>query len=137
VGKRVLEEDRYDALGRRVWVRRAPECNPVNAIDCVTGFARRTVWDGGQEVAEIQAPLDPASASVEEQDGGWALLAFEPAAGTYGDPNPFYGRVVYGPGLAVDQPLSVTRYAYRDRPGTGPATLTWPRLTPDAFKERS
>jgi RHS repeat-associated protein len=45
-----------------------------------------------------------------------------------GDANPFYGRVVYGPGLAIDQPLSVTRYEYRDNPDGAPAQ-TWPTFT--------
>jgi RHS repeat-associated protein len=40
--------------------------------------------------------------------------------------------VVYGPGRAVDQPLSVTRYAYRDRPGTGQPTCPSPGDTTSA-----
>ena len=32
------------------------------------------------------------------------------------DSNPFYGQVVYSPGVVTDQPLSVTRYSYTDRP---------------------
>jgi RHS repeat-associated protein len=39
---------------------------------------------------------------------------------------------VYGPGRAVDQPLSVTRYAYRDRPGTGQPTCPSPGDTTSA-----
>ena len=45
-----------------------------------------------------------------------------------GDANPFYGRVVYGPGLALDQPLSVTRFEYRDNPVSNDA-LAWPSFT--------
>jgi hypothetical protein len=45
-----------------------------------------------------------------------------------GDPNPFFGRVVYSPGLGVDQPLSVTRYEYRRQPGQSEALLAWPRF---------
>jgi RHS repeat-associated protein len=45
-----------------------------------------------------------------------------------GDANPFYGRVVYGPCQAIDQPLSVTRYEYRDNPDGAPAQ-TWPTFT--------
>jgi hypothetical protein len=54
LGVRTLEEYRCDALGRRVWVRRLTRCQPVSAIECVTPSVRRTVWDGTQELAEIQ-----------------------------------------------------------------------------------
>jgi hypothetical protein len=59
-------------------------------------------------------------------DTGYPIVSwnFSPA-----DPNPFFGRVVYGPGLAVDQPLTVTRYDYRDQPSSGGSTLTWPRFS--------
>jgi hypothetical protein len=61
-------------------------------------------------------PYDTLNAAVEEMDTGYPPQDYNSAAGSYGDPNPFYGRVVYGPALAVDQPLSVTRYEYRDFP---------------------
>ncbi len=128
-GHRVFEEYRYDALGRRVWVRSWTTCEPTNAIDCVTPYVRRVIWDGAQELAEIQVPVDSTNLGIEEMDTGYPLRAFNPAAGLYGDPNPWYGRVVYGPGLGVDQPLSVTRYDYRDLPSSGAQSLTWPRFT--------
>jgi hypothetical protein len=125
-GRRTFEEYRYDALGRRVWVRQRTQCEPINAVTCASPFARRTIWDGAQELAEIQAPYDSAVATLEELDSGWPLQPYNLLAGT--DPNPFYGRVVYSPGLVVDQPLSVTRYDYRDNPN-GASTLTWPTFT--------
>ena len=125
---RTLEEYRYDALGRRVWVRRWTECAPLNTIECITSATRRTIWDGNQELAEIQAPSDSTNPALEELDTGWPVQPYNPGAGDYGDPNPFFGRVVYGPSVGVDQPLSVTRYEYRDYPN-GASTLTWPQFT--------
>ena len=61
--------------------------------------------------------------SAEELDSGFPTF---PAPSSTLDPNPFFGRVVYAGGLAIDQPLSVTRYDYKDNPGT---SLTWPRFT--------
>lgn len=53
---RSFEEYRYDALGRRILVRSRRDCaqNERTAL-CETGFMRRTVWDGDQELYEIQA----------------------------------------------------------------------------------
>ena len=109
-----------------MWVRSRTQCEPTNDRVCVTGFARRTLWDGAQELAEIQAPYDTVGTPLQELDSGWPLLPYSLPAGA--DPNPFYGRVVYGPGLAVDQPLSVTRYDYRDYPN-GANALTWPTFS--------
>jgi len=83
---------------------------------------RASVFEARHIVADPQAP------GLEEQDTGYALQPYQPAAGPYGDPNPFYGRVVYGPGLRLAQPLSVTRYDYRDNPN-GASSLTWPRFS--------
>lgn len=96
-GRRLLEEYRYDALGRRVWARQRTQCEPTNDRVCVTGFARRTIWDGAQELAEIQAPYHTVGTPLQEQDSGWGVLPYSLPAGA--DPDPFYGRVVYGPGL--------------------------------------
>ena len=119
-GRRTLEEFRYDPLGRRVWVSTQTTCAPTSDITCLTSAVRRTVWDGDRELAELQAPVDPAAPATEELDANVPPLPFVPLPGStsYGDPNPFFGRVVYGPGLAPDQPMSVTRYEYRDNPGT-------------------
>jgi RHS repeat-associated protein len=123
-GRRMFDEFRYDALGRRIWVRTDPICQLGPTLDCLAPRARRTVWDGGQELAEIQAPYDSTNLAWQDQDGGWPLRQ-----SLQGDPNPFYGRVVYGPGLAVDQPLSITRYEYRSQPSQSQPDLTWPPFT--------
>jgi RHS repeat-associated protein len=126
-GKGTLEEYRYDALGRRVWVRTAINCQPSTSLECGTSAVQRTMWDGSAEVAELRAPYDAGNPALEETDSG---LPSQPPA-YYGDINPFFGRVVYAPGLAVDEPLSVTRYAYQDRVVglTGTSILQWPTFT--------
>jgi YD repeat-containing protein len=121
-GRRMLEEYRYDALGRRVWASRDQMCAPTSDLSCVTDGPTRTVWDGTDEVAEIRAPLGATNGA--ELNGGFPLL---PHAGV-GDPNPFYGRVVYGPSLTIDEPVSVTRYEYRDNPSGGTSAM-WPTFT--------
>jgi RHS repeat-associated protein len=132
-GRLTLEEYRYDALGRRIWVRSVKSCEGGGkTTDCFAPYVRRTIWDGAQELAEIQIPADGTSA--EELDVGYAVRPFEPSAndpatGSTGDPNPYYGRVVYGPGLAIDKPLSVTRYDYRDKPTLDATPLSWPRFS--------
>ena len=42
-GKRLLEEYRYDALGRRVWVSTNTTCAPNSTFDCVTAAVQRTI----------------------------------------------------------------------------------------------
>ncbi|HEV8382864.1 MAG TPA: RHS repeat-associated core domain-containing protein [Gemmatimonadales bacterium] len=131
-GRRTFEEYRYDAFGRRIFIRSVKTCEGgVHTVDCHAPFVRRTIWDGGQELAEIQVPVDlgdppavPGNPEIEEMDTGYPLRMYYPNL----DPDAYYGRVVYGPGLAVDQPLSVTRYEYRDAPDGG-ASLTWPRFS--------
>jgi RHS repeat-associated protein len=135
-GRRTLEEYRYDALGRRTWVSTRVQCagNPQIA-ECLTSAVRRVLWDGPQELAEIQAPYDAfANAPVgsEELDAAMPLLPRSTCAGPNPcDPNPFYGQVVYAPGLALDQPLGVTRFRYQDN--TGSSSLQWPTFTQTIF----
>ena len=121
--RRSFEEYRYDALGRRVWVRARRECDNgpggTYAAYCEMGWVRRTVWDGDRELYEIQAPSSEMTYdSVRmEVDGGYLNLTIRganPSDGQDVDPNPFYGRVLYTYGTAVDQPLSVIRMGYGD-----------------------
>lgn len=133
----VVEEYRYDALGRRVWTRSRRGCTDVSdntfplnqyyqnglSIECKMSFVRRTVWDGEQELAEINAPGADADSTLWERDTGYVNLGRIDAK----DPNPFYGRVVYAYGLDVDQPISVARFGYADYPHQGSFT-SW-----DAF----
>lgn len=134
--RRTLEEYRFDALGRRVWVSTRTQCGgAAKTIECWTSAVRRTIWDGAQELAEINAPYDGFVEGVvppgtQEENGSFPVLPRQPACaqGDPCDPNPFYGRVVYAPGLAIDQPLAVTRYEYRDSP-VGAASVEWPRFS--------
>jgi len=143
-----FEEYRYDALGRRIWVR--------NRQDCFRGMApvtsgwplwpcystvRRTVWDGGSELWEIQMPGSDTSSYLENDVNPVPVRQYVnwyPSADTLGppgiiydasmyswfDPNPQHGRVGYTHGLAVDQPLSLVRVGLnRYYPAAFPGTV--------------
>ncbi|MGH2466410.1 MAG: hypothetical protein ACRDGL_01570, partial [Candidatus Limnocylindrales bacterium] len=63
LGHTAFEEYRYDALGRRVWVRARRWCsdqsgagNSGDEVNCDLSTVRRTVWSGSSELAEIQMP---------------------------------------------------------------------------------
>jgi len=123
-----FEEYRRDALGRRVWVRARRRCQfevaglpepGGEAIACSRSFVRRTVWDGVRELAEIQMPDTPTS---RERD---ATVHDSLPLINGKDPNPYYGRVVYTYGLALDQPLAIYRLGYADKPNGGGFTATW------------
>ncbi len=122
--KRIFEEYRYDALGRRVLVWMQSHCIGSNDAECYTPFVRRVIWDGQQELAEIQARGRITDTTHWEQDTGGTQVPYN-TPNSYPDPNRFYGQVVYAPGLTVDAPLSVTRYSYTDTP-TSNNWVTWP-----------
>jgi RHS repeat-associated protein len=135
-GRRTMEDYRYDALGRRIWVRTVVTCGPLGSMECLISRVRRTVWDGGQELGEIQVPWDTANVARAEDDS--SRIMKQPQCFPFADPNPFFGRVLYTPGWAVDQPLSVTRFGYNDWPtvqvgspcaGLGSADSTWSSFT--------
>jgi RHS repeat-associated protein len=116
---RTFEEYRYDALGRRIWVRSRKKCNytgtdPWQGTECVTSLLRRVIWDGDQILAEIQMPGDSTSRDIPywENDTAAVFLAVINAGGGNGDPSRYFGRVAYAPGLGIDHPISVTRYNY-------------------------
>jgi RHS repeat-associated protein len=114
--KRVDEVSEYDAFGRRVKVLANRFCAPVvNWGDaphaCNRTLARRTVWDGNQELAEFQVQ---DSTPVVELDGGIVKLGISPTFQDMQDNNPFFGQVMYVHGLATDQPLAVVRLNYAD-----------------------
>ncbi|HEX2076342.1 MAG TPA: RHS repeat-associated core domain-containing protein, partial [Longimicrobium sp.] len=118
---RAFEEYRYDALGRRVLVRARRECNQdqYSAL-CELGWLRRTIWDGDQELIEIQAPggQQPHMNQYMENDSAHVNLALEngsPPDWYTIDPNPFYGRVLYVHGVSLDHPLALVRMGYGDR----------------------
>lgn len=106
----VFEMYRYDALGRRVMVRDSLACLNVDSVPCSMSTVRRTIWDGEQELDEIQVPD-----SLAEDD----TVAVHLAVGLDQfniDQNPYFGRVSYTFGVALDQPLSLTRLDYVDAP---------------------
>jgi RHS repeat-associated protein len=118
--KWVFEEYRYDALGRRVWVRAyrncagfsGPSLSTSEYLQCSTSTLRRTIWNGEEELIEIQVPGDTLQTqqTLEGDDQQWRL----PRDSYNNDPNPLFGRVVYTSGLQLDQPIAVTRYRYTD-----------------------
>ena len=67
-GQQLLEEYRYDALGRRVWVSTRWRCAPSTHVECIANAVTRTVWDGVSEVAEIRARYVTAAAATEALD---------------------------------------------------------------------
>ena len=115
--KWVFEEYRYDALGRRIWVRTYRDCSNYSQstseyVQCSTSTLRRTVWSENAELVEIQVPggASETSATLEADDQQYSL----PRDPYYNDHNPYFGRVVYTPGLSIDRPIAVTRYRYTD-----------------------
>ena len=116
--KFTFEEYRYDALGRRVWVRARRDCAWVDyPAECRhLAFVRRTVWDGAQELAEIQMPgRDVTPPDTMENDTAAVRRNVGSNEG-YEDTNPFWGRVLYTFGVDLDQPLSITRLKYASQP---------------------
>jgi RHS repeat-associated protein len=117
------EEYRYDALGRRILVRTNAEryattygdgdgINPLlNAPyaprQCVA-LVRRIVWDGDQELYEIQAPAwdQPTDNYLTPK------LENDTTSATNGADSRFYGRVAYTHGLELDHPLNAIRMGY-------------------------
>src|SRR5690242_2705607 len=93
------EEYRYDALGRRIWVRsiHAATCHiwyPNG--DCASAL-KREVWDGASLIYESRYPgdLNLPAAQLEQETGA--------AGGTLG---PRFGRVAYLNGGDLDHPLA-------------------------------
>ena len=130
--KLTFEEFRYDALGRRVLARTRRWCqgsaDPSGDPECGLSTIRRTVWDGNQELYEIQMPGgDTTSASTLESDTQAPEQPVD-STFTYFDRNPFFGRVAYSHGLAIDQPLAMTRLGYADRPLNRPF-VRWQAFT--------
>jgi RHS repeat-associated protein len=130
--KSSLEEYRYDALGRRIWVRMQRNCRGFDssnrifeATECLVSLVRRTVWNGSQELIEIQAPGGSSESQYWETDAGLPQL---PQVTTWnagmGDPNPYYGRVAYTPGRGLDKPLAVTRFDYKKYGQSPPSRVT-------------
>ena len=117
-----FEEFRYDALGRRVLVRNRKHCPELGDGPlhwCTLSTIRRTVWDGDEELYEIQMPGgDEVNADTLENDTLFVhrAPAEAPPYLSYFDANPQFGRVAYLHATGLDVPISVVRINYEDHP---------------------
>lgn len=106
---RSFEEYRYDALGRRVATRFDQACdylvefNLYNAPCHVNGI-RRTIWDGSQELGEIQLPTEQLENDNYLGQGTFTSSSINLA--------PFYGAVAYAYDGRIDQPIAIKRLRY-------------------------
>jgi RHS repeat-associated protein len=121
----VFEEYRYDALGRRVVVRMQRTCRMPSGFhlySCNWGSIRRTVWDGDQELYEIQTygsrtghgegvVWDAPTWQMENDTLPLLIWTNNPA---FYDASPNFGRVAYTHALGIDVPLSVIRMNFVD-----------------------
>ena len=130
-GHTAFEEYRYDALGRRIWVRPRRWCDDAqgagggpDAVACQVSSVRRTVWDGNQELAEIEMPATDSTASTTIENDTLAIVRSVPGTGdALYDANRLYGQVLYVNGMETDRPLAITRNRYADASSTtGSAT---------------
>jgi RHS repeat-associated protein len=128
----------YDALGN--WVARSNAASAVFSAPGGGSFSgthatrsaryisassvRRTVWDGNQELAEIEMPATDSTASTTIENDTLAIVRSVPGTGdALFDANRLYGQVLYVNGLETDQPLAITRNHYADASSTtGSAT---------------
>jgi RHS repeat-associated protein len=112
-----FDEYRYDALGRRVLVRSRRDCHyDPEALEgeCRISKIRRTVWDGSQELWEIQMPGGDYSIHLET-DVDLPVQPLDYSRATPLDPNPYFGRVAFVHGLGIDQPVAMVRMNYSGR----------------------
>ena len=132
---KTFEEYRYDALGRRVWVRARRACVNAGLVpDCRISKLRRTVWQGSQELYEIQMPGDDALpySAYWENDTATVALPMDQSVSPTIDRNPFFGRVAYANGPGVDQPVSIIRMGYVDHRNSSGTQTAW-TWKPEAF----
>jgi RHS repeat-associated protein len=109
-------------------VRAQRDCKGINER-CRLDKIRRVVWDADQELYEIQMPGGEGSTYLENDTSQVKLAAIQDLdTDNYFDPNVYYGRVAFTPGLSIDQPLSVVRFGYRsvmDQDGNVRSALDW------------
>jgi RHS repeat-associated protein len=123
--KTVFEEYRYDALGRRVWLRSRRFCEQSVSYfeECRVSYVRRTVWDGDAELYEIQMPADTNTvADTMENDTAPVVRAL--GVNRF-DGNRLFGRVAYAYGLGIDKPVTIVRFRYADATDTVDNSRTW------------
>jgi RHS repeat-associated protein len=136
--KSALDEYRYDALGRRVWVWSKKDCAEEGnltrweAAECKTSLVRRTVWNGDQELAEIQMPGGTAANEVALYENDVNAAALPNLSTQLGgvDRNQYFGRVLYTPGRGIDQPLAVTRINFEYQHDDYGASIPYKVLPP-------
>jgi RHS repeat-associated protein len=138
---RAFDEYRYDALGRRIWVRSQKSCLPggmnfVASTECQTSILRRVIWDGSDLLAEIQMPGGAGDGSYWENDVAAVTLPPLSVSGGLGDPSRYFGRVIYAHAFGIDHPLAVTRYNFvravddQGNPISPAEVIPWARFMP-------
>ena len=139
VGHTAFEEYRYDALGRRVWTRARRWCSDQagagNGGDqswCDASTVRRTVWNGSQELAEIQMPATDSTPSDTVENDTLPVHRRRDALfdTPYYDANRLYGVVLYVSGLTIDAPLGITRVHYADASNDSTGAVAWAEYAP-------
>jgi RHS repeat-associated protein len=135
---RTFDEYRYDALGRRIWVRSHKTCNvgtfdPPFGGECSTSLLRRTVWDGDAILAELQMPGGDSTGDSQYWENDTAAV-IRPWFQNNGDQDPsrYFGRVVYAHAGGIDHPVSITRYQYVHALDDNWQRLAQPRTIPRA-----
>ncbi|MGH7719328.1 MAG: RHS repeat-associated core domain-containing protein, partial [Gemmatimonadaceae bacterium] len=105
-----VAEYRYDALGRRVLARTYGYCLYQQGGEAVDQgckhLIRRTVWDGDQELYEMQYRVDSTSAAT-------LVASLEADTVTLAADTGFYGRVAYVHAGGIDRPLALIRIGYK------------------------
>ena len=104
------QETRYDALGRRVWVK-TRHIPVIPGADCGEFCSvERFVWDGDQLLAEFRMPD-----TIAELDTAIVYDLVQESTDILNPPPPIrqyswlWGQVLYTHGLGMDQPLAVHR----------------------------
>lgn len=115
-GTGVFEEYRYDALGRRVFVRSR---RPSTCSSPCEAYVQRTVWDGDQLLYEIRSSGGASASSTSMELEGGAQT---------GEAADLYGIVAYAHATGIDQPVGVLKQYASSVGGSG----TWAYLTPHA-----
>ncbi|WP_337172379.1 RHS repeat-associated core domain-containing protein [Gemmatimonas aurantiaca] len=112
-GQGVFEEYRYDALGRRVFVRSR---RPSTCSSPCEAYVQRTVWDGDQVLYEIRSSGGTGVNPVNMELEGGAQT---------GETVELYGIVVYAHAQGLDEPVGVLkRYATSVGAGSTAAYVT-------------
>ncbi len=100
--KGYFDEYRYDALGRRVLLRSRSDSTCRAASNQCGSLIQRTVYDGDQDLYELQMPgADSIAPAQLERDTATTFQLNLP-----------FGRVAYTHGIGVDKPLDVIRIGY-------------------------